>query len=179
MHTAEVTPSYTQLATIEEFKTRHRDQDAREQHIMQDTDLHRQILTVDESNRQMGAHEETDGISGKREHTAVNGCDLEKMDSDREFKRMKVHDRTLAHGGMEGRCTEGGALWDIFRREDVPKLEAYLRKHCRKFRNVYCAPVEQVKCLRCTFVFLCILHQFLVSANDSLKFLFLGGSSYS
>lgn len=38
----------------------------------------------------------------------------------------------------------GGAVWDIFRRQDVPKLEEYLKEHHKEFRHTFGLPVDQV-----------------------------------
>uniref|UniRef100_A0A0D9VMZ7 JmjC domain-containing protein n=1 Tax=Leersia perrieri TaxID=77586 RepID=A0A0D9VMZ7_9ORYZ len=38
----------------------------------------------------------------------------------------------------------GGALWDIFRREDSEKLQYFLMKHASEFRNIHCDTVKQV-----------------------------------
>ncbi|XP_058772086.1 lysine-specific demethylase JMJ25-like [Vicia villosa] len=48
------------------------------------------------------------------------------------------------NGLLVGEDSLDGALWDIFRREDVPKLEEYLKKHFREFRHVHCDPLKQV-----------------------------------
>lgn len=38
----------------------------------------------------------------------------------------------------------GSAVWDIFRRHDVPKLTEYLKKHHREFRHMVNLPVNSV-----------------------------------
>ncbi|CAL5344150.1 unnamed protein product [Camellia sinensis] len=39
---------------------------------------------------------------------------------------------------------QGSAVWDIFRRQDVPKLIEYLKKHWKEFRHINNCPVTSV-----------------------------------
>ena len=50
-----------------------------------------------------------------------------------------VQDEDLAYDTMEG-----GALWDIFRRRDVPNLIKYLNNHLAEFKHADCSAVDQV-----------------------------------
>ncbi|KAF5450419.1 hypothetical protein F2P56_030774 [Juglans regia] len=38
----------------------------------------------------------------------------------------------------------GGAVWDIFRRQDVPRLIEYLQKHHKEFCHINNLPVDSV-----------------------------------
>lgn len=56
---------------------------------------------------------------------------------------------------IDGNQAEGGALWDIFRREDVSKLHDYLMKHAHEFRHCNFEPVKQVTSTFCLATKVC------------------------
>lgn len=48
---------------------------------------------------------------------------------------QNIDDSTVVHGG---------AVWDIFRRQDVPKLIEYLQKHQKEFHHINNLPIKSV-----------------------------------
>ncbi|KAF6169226.1 hypothetical protein GIB67_013656 [Kingdonia uniflora] len=76
--------------------------------------------------------------------------DVKKKHIEQDKSELKeLFDASLEHNKAEkesrGHDLEKiGALWDIFRLQDVPLLQQYLLKHYNELRDVHCAHVRQV-----------------------------------
>ncbi|GKV20102.1 hypothetical protein SLEP1_g30267 [Rubroshorea leprosula] len=57
---------------------------------------------------------------------------------------LLVHTSELTNVTCGAMDALGAAVWDIFRRQDVPKLNEYLTKHHAEFTRILGAPVDQV-----------------------------------
>ncbi|KAM0886975.1 hypothetical protein ACQ4PT_029363 [Festuca glaucescens] len=95
-----------------------------------------------------GTSEPTGGQKRRRQRGChSSNASKKKKKTTREDKVHGISIFLEAEDGLpfvEGDQPEGGALWDIFRREDVSKLCEYLRKHSEEFRHYNYKPVKQV-----------------------------------
>nr|XP_034917246.1 lysine-specific demethylase JMJ25-like isoform X2 [Populus alba] len=136
--TAEVLLSEAQRSAIEQLKMKHREQDEKE-HLEKDK-VDNPHIELDQGNDRLKEEIDVSEIRGSQPHPSeIN----EKLKNSEDVLRGAALSG-LPSEGETADTAGGGALWDIFRREDVPKLEEYLRKHFKEFRHTFCAPVEQV-----------------------------------
>lgn len=171
-HIQEVTLTSDQQANIEKLKHRHLAQDKKEifrsEQIVNNKVEKQKVefsvmkgalnghtpRTRSKSKEDLGCNREEASIteiSIKRKGNIMNQT-LEKQQDMNEKKSTESDEHSgnsdvgTWDNNIEGiEHPKGGALWDIFRRQDSPKLEEYLRKNFREFRHINCFPLDQVR----------------------------------
>ncbi|PPR92077.1 hypothetical protein GOBAR_AA28603 [Gossypium barbadense] len=163
-HIAEVNLTRKQLDAISKLKRKHNLQDQQELFgRISKVDRNKpddgsfDISTYDRQSNDRAGDQECKVIveqEGQDGYSSLSGNNSVREFEMQESRKKKMDEEECGENGRSSETSgneieeveahEGGAVWDVFRRQDVPKLQDYLKKHFREFRYVHCCPVSQV-----------------------------------
>eukprot|EP00268_Persea_americana_P031660 TRINITY_DN3088_c0_g1_i4.p1 TRINITY_DN3088_c0_g1~~TRINITY_DN3088_c0_g1_i4.p1 ORF type:complete len:850 (+),score=160.46 TRINITY_DN3088_c0_g1_i4:453-3002(+) len=158
MHTSEVKFQGWQRAKMEKIQRSFTESDAKES--VGNTHMVEAEMSLDER--------KSPDLS-PNEHSKQNGFSLELNLEDEIMEDQMCNGKEITSGeeSKDGTCqlekesedvlpekAHAGALWDVFRRQDVPKLNEYVKVHWNEFKNGLCLPDDSVSLLPSPFMHL-------------------------